>query len=99
MRDTPPPSTRRGSVSPNVDGRSPEQLDECIDGSSLDLACVRVHPPAAPLTASAVARSVASVTVAYRRIIRSVFQPPSAITIGAEKPRLSAIVAPWCRRS
>ena len=35
-----------------------------------------------PLTASAAALSVASVTAAYRRsIIRSVFQPPSAITV------------------
>src|SRR4029453_7039614 len=28
--------------------------------------------------------------------MRSVFQPPSAITIGAVKPLLRAIVAPWC---
>jgi hypothetical protein len=49
-----------------------------------------------PLTASAAARSVTSVTAAYRRIILSVFQPPSAITIGGVKPRLSAIVALPC---
>src|SRR6266545_7171850 len=52
-----------------------------------------------PLTASAAARRVWSVTAAYRRIIRSVFQPPRAITIGAVKPALRAMVAPWCRRS
>jgi hypothetical protein len=48
----------------------------------------------APLTASAAARKVASVTAAYRRIIRSVFHPPSAITIGAVNPLLRAMVAP-----
>jgi len=34
------------------------------------------------------------VTAAYRRIIHSVFHPPSAITIVAVKPLLSAIAAP-----
>ena len=53
----------------------------------------------APLTASAAARSVASVTAAYRRIVRSVFHPARAITIGAVKPASSAIVATWWRRS
>jgi hypothetical protein len=47
-----------------------------------------------PLTASAAARGVWSVTAAYRRIIRSVFHPPSAITIGAVKPRLTTRVVP-----
>ena len=50
-------------------------------------------------TASAARRSVWSVTAAYLRIIRSVFHPPRAITIGAVKPRLRAIVAPWWRRT
>ena len=37
--------------------------------------------------------------VSDRRIIRSVFQPPRAMTIGAVKPLVRAIVAPCCRRS
>jgi hypothetical protein len=43
-----------------------------------------------PATASAARRSVSSVTAAYRLIIRSLFQPPSAMTMGAVKPALRA---------
>ncbi len=35
----------------------------------------------------------------HRRIMRSDFHPPRAITICAEKPALRAIVPPWRRRS
>ena len=38
-------------------------------------------------------------TAAYLRIIRSVFHPPKAITIGAENSAFNTMVAPWCLRS
>src|ERR1700730_16118367 len=44
-----------------------------------------------PLTASAAARRVWSVTAAYLRIIFSVFHPPRAITMGDANPAVTRI--------
>ena len=52
---------------------------------------IGIQARAAGVTETAVALSVTSVTAAYRRILRSVFHRPRAVTMGAVNPLFSAI--------